>query len=287
MQNRNHVLVLVFLALVLASIAGCAAPAATPVPPTSAPPAATSVPPTATTAPTQAPTATVAPTQAPAATATTAAMATTAPTTATTTMTTTTSTGGTEMAKNYPKTPPSISAGAKVFAANCVVCHGDKGDGKGPAGTALNPPPADFADVKFARGISPQDWYGFVTNGVTGTAMAGWKSTLSDADIWNVVFYERAFSAPADQVAAGKALFTQNCVLCHGDQGNGKGPAGVALNPPPANFTDAQMMSAHTSQELFDTMTNGKGMMPAFKSTLTDDQRWSLVDYLWTFMTAP
>ena len=181
MQNRNYVLMFVFLALVLASIAGCAAPAATLVPPTSAPPAtavpptATTAPtqaPTATTAPTQAPTATVAPTQAPAATATMAAMATTAPTTATTTMTTTTSTGGMEMAKNYPKTPPSISAGAKVFAANCQVCHGDKGDGKGPAGAALNPPPANFTDVKFARSISPQDWYGFVTNGVPGTAMA-------------------------------------------------------------------------------------------------------------------
>ena len=34
-----------------------------------------------------------------------------------------------------------ITAGKKVYAAQCLMCHGDKGDGKGPTGKYLKPAP--------------------------------------------------------------------------------------------------------------------------------------------------
>lgn len=34
-------------------------------------------------------------------------------------------------------------------------------------------------------------------------------------------------------------LFSTRCALCHGPNGDGKGPTAAALNPPPRNFHDA------------------------------------------------
>jgi len=45
-------------------------------------------------------------------------------------------------------------------------------------------------------------------------------------------------------LAAGKKIFTTTCVSCHGAAGKGDGPAAMALEPRPANFTDHARWSA-------------------------------------------
>ncbi|MEZ4220003.1 MAG: cytochrome c [Polyangiaceae bacterium] len=42
-------------------------------------------------------------------------------------------------------------------------------------------------------------------------------------------------ASPAD----AKKYFTEKCVVCHGDKGEGNGPGAAALNPKPRNFSDA------------------------------------------------
>ena len=44
-----------------------------------------------------------------------------------------------------PPIPENIKAGGALYAANCAACHGVEGYGNGPAGTDLNPPPANIA----------------------------------------------------------------------------------------------------------------------------------------------
>ncbi len=260
MRKRYIVILCVGLGLIVAwALTGCAAPAPTP---TTAPPA------TAVPKPTAIPPSPVPPT------------VTAKPPTATSVPTP-------SMAEVYPQTPPSLSAGAKIYAANCLPCHGEKGDGKGSVGATLNPPPANFTDKDFARGDPPEDWFQSITNGRPDTAMPAWKDKLSEQDRWNVLFYERNFVTTPDSIAAGKDLYAKNCAACHGDKGDGKGPAGAALKPPPADFTDPKMMAAHSSEELYTTLTLGEEDMPAFQKSLSDDQRWSLVDYLWTFIYQP
>src|SRR5881396_3222594 len=39
-------------------------------------------------------------------------------------------------------------------------------------------------------------------------------------------------------LAKGKTVFQINCASCHGSTGHGDGPASVALNPKPRNFTE-------------------------------------------------
>ncbi len=83
-----------------------------------------------------------------------------------------------------------------------------------------------------------------------------------------------------ETLTAAQDLFTDNCVLCHGEKGMGDGPGAAAIKVKPANFTDAKMMATETDGSLFWKMTSGRGPMPSWKDTLTDKERWELVGYI-------
>ena len=76
-------------------------------------------------------------------------------------------------------------------------------------------------------------------------------------------------------------LYTSTCAPCHGNKGMGDGPAAAALNPRPADHTSNAIQS-ETDGSLFWKMTNGRGAMQSYKTTFTDAQRWSLVNYIRT-----
>lgn len=92
-----------------------------------------------------------------------------------------------------PDAPPRDSGGASgsaVFAANCATCHGESGLGDGPAATGLEPPPADVTDGSWTTGDgSLQAVTNTIEHGSPGTAMIGWKGTLTDAEIAAVAAY--------------------------------------------------------------------------------------------------
>lgn len=80
-------------------------------------------------------------------------------------------------------------------------------------------------------------------------------------------------------LAAGKQIFTTTCAPCHGPSGRGDGPAAVALNPRPANFSSSAI-AGDSDGALFWKLSEGRGAMVAFKSTLSETQRWELVSYI-------
>ena len=90
-----------------------------------------------------------------------------------------------------------------------------------------------------------------------------------------------AASGDSAALAAGKALFSVNCAVCHGAGGKGDGPAAAGLNPPPADFTNP-IHRAHTDADLIGWITNGLpgSAMPAFTGKLTDSQMREIVVYL-------
>jgi cbb3-type cytochrome oxidase cytochrome c subunit/cytochrome c553 len=90
-------------------------------------------------------------------------------------------------------TPEMIAAGKTVYEANCSGCHGNAGNGAGPAAAALNPKPRNFIEAKFKYGDRDTDLFKTVANGVTGTAMPPWKDALSDDQRWAVISYVRTF----------------------------------------------------------------------------------------------
>ncbi|RMF00360.1 MAG: hypothetical protein D6768_12955 [Chloroflexi bacterium] len=88
----------------------------------------------------------------------------------------------------------------------------------------------------------------------------------------------------AESLARGESLYTLQCATCHGDGGMGDGPAGVALDPAPAPV-------AHTSRMLGDdylfwriseggNLSPFNSAMPGFKSRLTEQERWDIINYI-------
>jgi mono/diheme cytochrome c family protein len=80
-------------------------------------------------------------------------------------------------------------------------------------------------------------------------------------------------------VKKGKELYLKNCKSCHGDPGKNNV---LPLVPPPVDFA-SEKMHKNTEGEMYYKITNGRGAMPQFKSTISDDDRWRLVDFIMNF----
>ncbi len=108
---------------------------------------------------------------------------------------------------------------------------------------------------------------------------------LTDAQIWDLVNAIWQSQTEPATLQTGQALYTANCIACHGSDGNGKGPF-AALQPTAVpDFTDPTTMLGANSAILQGKLLRG-GMgtgMPNFGTILTDEEIWALVDYLWTF----
>lgn len=92
----------------------------------------------------------------------------------------------------------------------------------------------------------------------------------------------------------GAVVYAKHCAVCHGDQGDGKGPGWLGQMPRPQVFTDRNYMSRLTDQYLFDVTklgklevvkSEGQGLgyksigMPAFNDELSDGEIKELVSF--------
>lgn len=94
------------------------------------------------------------------------------------------------------------------------------------------------------------------------------------------------FAGDANSVKQGKTLYTTYCSPCHGNSGKGDGPAAAALSPKPANHTSTAIQD-EPEGSLFYKISEGRKPMPTYKTTLTDAQRWALVNYIKTLGKNP
>lgn len=85
-----------------------------------------------------------------------------------------------------------------------------------------------------------------------------------------------------ESLQSGSALFQRQCAVCHGEQGQGDGPAAKGMNQKPANFLDRDHSAIYGPGEKFWIIGNGSGEtgMPAF-SDLSLMDRWHLVNHIY------
>jgi mono/diheme cytochrome c family protein len=95
--------------------------------------------------------------------------------------------------------PPVLNEGHVAYLQYCRACHGDKGDGKGPASPGLRPPPRDFTQgsFKFAWVLDQklprdEDLVRIVRQGLHGTAMLGWD--IPDRKLDAIIQYIKTLS---------------------------------------------------------------------------------------------
>lgn len=167
---------------------------------------------------------------------------------------------------SIPRSDEWIAYGKDVYDRRCVGCHGEQGDGNGPAATFMyNHRPRNFtlAVFKFRLTTGPLptdgDLLRTITRGVRGTAMPTWHD-LPDKDrlaVIQYIKYELAvdksdpanpyayfveeppgqpiyIGAPpepsAEIVARGAEMWRQaKCWECHGDSGKGDGEKAAGL----------------------------------------------------------
>ncbi len=188
-------------------------------------------------------------------------------------------------------------------------------------GEQLPSRPANFHNLVQMRLNSPLSMYETVTRGRPNTAMpsfgprpaygaATFGVKLTDEERWHVIFFEWAFTTSPAQVARGKQIYETSavdvrgraltCAGCHGLAGDGRGPEGLELANKgwnwarglgPGIFTDVNLMAQRKPTDLFQVIADGRGDMPGYRDTLSEDDIWAVVNYIWTFVytypTAP
>jgi mono/diheme cytochrome c family protein len=91
----------------------------------------------------------------------------------------------------------------------------------------------------------------------------------------------------ADAEETGKGIYNVNCASCHGELGMGDGPASQYLDPQPKALAKDGVLS---DGYLFWRISEGgaiasfKSAMPAWKSSLSEQQIWQVITYLRTLM---
>lgn len=111
-----------------------------------------------------------------------------------------------------PIDPAKIDTGARIYASNCVTCHGPEGNAIGGV---------DLRRGQYRRASSDMDLMNTILNGVPGTAMPA--NALPNGDLLAVVAYLHAmkdYKARPVQLGNaqnGKAIFETKggCLGCH------------------------------------------------------------------------
>jgi mono/diheme cytochrome c family protein len=84
-----------------------------------------------------------------------------------------------------------------------------------------------------------------------------------------------------ESLRKGKEIYEKKCALCHGVNGDGKGPSGDSLNPKPTSFREHHKMEM-TDGEFFWKILTGRGTMPSFKKDLSEKEIWNVINYVHT-----
>jgi mono/diheme cytochrome c family protein len=183
---------------------------------------------------------------------------------------------------------PNAFEGRRIFTANCLVCHGVLGDGKGPLAAALKKAPTDLTSADVAA-KSNRDLMLIIIGGKSheeGLGMPSWSTVLLGTQTENVIAYVRYLQKTRISLIGdpdqGRALYASYCVLCHGVEGKGDGVMIKLLTIRPADHTNTAHMDTLSNEQLARTISEGVSAryMPGWKAVLTPSEIDSLVGYI-------
>jgi cytochrome c oxidase cbb3-type subunit 3 len=172
-----------------------------------------------------------------------------------------------------------MSGGKAIFNENCAACHAPGGAGR--------PTYPVLADDDWLWGGNLAQIEQTVRHGIRSEDEAtrmnvmpnfGADGVLTPAQVADVGAFAISLSggkAEAVAVEKGKQLFTENCVACHGEQGQGNAELGGP------NLTDAIWLYGSEPKQIAAQITKPRhGVMPAWQGRLTDAQIKMLAVYV-------
>lgn len=197
--------------------------------------------------------------------------------------------------------------GKELYLKSCSQCHGEAGDGKGPAAERLFPKPRDFTTGAYKIRTTPngeiptdEDLSRAISEGLPGSTMPAWKNAYTRGQIEDLAAYIKKFSdrfssekpskvyslkgakrATPDSIANGRKIYLEmQCNACHGMEGRADGPSAPALtddygNPiRPADFHKGwNLRGGHQAADIFRTFMTGLNgtPMPSYLDALGDN----------------
>jgi mono/diheme cytochrome c family protein len=90
-----------------------------------------------------------------------------------------------------------------------------------------------------------------------------------------------ASPVPVDQtlVERGHQRYTIYCQPCHDARGDGKGILFQRGNVPTASFHQEKILK-YPDGQIFDVITNGKGLMASYRWPIPPADRWAIISYV-------
>lgn len=179
---------------------------------------------------------------------------------------------------------------ADLYAQTCSVCHGENGNGKSHASAGLIPPPRDFTTSEARRTLTREYMIEIISNGKPGTAMVGFATQLSDAEISSLADYIRTSFMPDTTGKSitkysgsdGKSIYALTCSVCHGEDGSGAVWGQASFDPAPINFRLQDRIRDLPKERMIYSVTNGRPgtAMTAFNTQLSADEINAVVEYI-------
>jgi len=75
-----------------------------------------------------------------------------------------------------------------------------------------------------------------------------------------------------------KALYDQSCASCHGKDGQARSFRGKHIHA--RDLSNTRWQEEASDERIFNSISNGKGKMPAFRKKLSEEEINALVDYV-------
>ena len=223
----------------------------------------------------------------------------------------TTQPGLTDVPQGWPLFKSSgLWQGKQIYLTNCQTCHGCAGNGLGGYGGTMVVTPVNFKQEPF-RSMPDDEWFWHVKEGVPGTLMPVWKTTLNDQQIWNTIAYVQQMYAqpfyhdpdegdvppPFDTMEnplensyavldSGKAIWTRECQVCHGCSARGEGMYRTGLEPLPPDLGDGSYGDFTDGDYIWRLKVGVPwSAMPPWGFQYSTDQLWTVVHYIRTMFT--
>jgi cytochrome c oxidase cbb3-type subunit 3 len=121
----------------------------------------------------------------------------------------------------------------------------------------------------------------------------GTGAEVQASEIESLAVHREPTDLLGDARSRGRLVYQHYCQICHGENGKGDGFNASRLDPPPRDFSNAQLWQG-TSDERFSYAIAQGGpsvgksvLMPAWGHTLTKEQIRDVVAFLRSFASPP
>ncbi len=169
---------------------------------------------------------------------------------------------------------PSARRGRFLYQQNCAPCHGDLGKGDGPVAAQAAFKPTDFTAPTWWPGKTPQQLFDITKEGRVERQMPPWKNRMTDAEIWDTVFFVWSLHTSAEEYNTGEQIYAARCASCHAK--DGKGSTGIS------DLTSLAVTASRSQQDWDQVLAAGKDGHPIF-SDLDENGRAAVLEYARAF----